>query len=1121
MARSLALWLFVTLPIIVLVAVIVGLIATGRPLIAPARLTAWAETRATEVAQSVLGPHVVVHAKGGADIVLETGVVPRVRLRGIELAVPGRPAVAVVDDLRVALDPASLMTGQVAPQRVTVRGARVDLVRTADGAVMLAGGAQLGGIPVDATGGAAAWGGGPQGGSPALSALRAVLSAPTLAPLGEARVEGLTVHLTDRATGRRWEAREAQLSFSRAAGQARASAEAALLGYALGAVAGAAPEPAGRVVIEAEASETGPAALVSASMDGVPAAALAAQHPSLAWLDLLDAPVSGALRGGVDPLGQVAPLDLTLTAGAGAIRPGGGAAPVSLSGARAALRFQPDEGRLVLRDLSLNSRALRLTGEGHLDLVGADAMQPEALVGQITLRDVAADPDGVFAAPARFDLGSADLRLRLAPLRLDIGQVTLATGDQRLTGRGQLRADDNGWTGALDFAADQITLENLLGLWPLELAGNTRRWLAQNVTTGSLRSARGAIRLAPGSDPVLSLSYAFNGAEVRVVNTLPPIRDGAGYATIQDNAHVLVVDQGDIAAPGRKGETIDVARSVLSVPDIRARPARAEAELHLAASIPAVLSLLDQPPFELLRKAGKTPDLAQGQAVVTARIGLPLLEKVPADQVDFDVTGTLRQVRSTTLVPRRDLRADSLRLTAGRRDGLRIAGRGTLSGVPFDAEWRHGFGRADRARSHLAGNIDITPIGLDVFEIALPKGMVTGTGRGRLEIDFIKDQPAPFRFSTDLVGLGLALPEAGWSKPAATAGRLIVEGAIPPPVTGNPARVDTMSIRAPGLSARGPLVLRRKDQGGGLARADLADVRLGDWFDGSVRLTGRGKGEPPGVEITSGRVDLTRAPLSRMARPKKAGPPMPVRLDRVQVTPTIFLTDVTARITSRADGGAGPFTGRLNDRAAVSGTITPGEGQRSAVALSSDDAGGVLAATGLFGKATGGRLAMRLDPARGAAGHYDGQLQVRGLRVAGTGALGSALTQGKAEAARTGEGIFFDRVNGHFRITPDAIEITDAAAIGPTLGLSAAGLFLPRSGTLHIKGVISPIFALNPGGGQSGEALFGFTYKLRGTAKAPEVSVNPASILAPGGLRDLFRRPAPTLDNLRPAPAAP
>lgn len=59
-----------------------------------------------------------------------------------------------------------------------------------------------------------------------------------------------------------------------------------------------------------------------------------------------------------------------------------------------------------------------------------------------------------------------------------------------------------------------------------------------------------------------------------------------------------------------------------------------------------------------------------------------------------------------------------------------------------------------------------------------------------------------------------------------------------------------------------------------------------------------------------------------------------------------------------------------------------------------------------------------------------------------------------------------------------------------------------------MQGVISPVYMLNGVGAiltKRGEGVFGFNYRLEGTADDPDVSVNPLSILTPGMFRELFR----------------
>jgi hypothetical protein len=113
-----------------------------------------------------------------------------------------------------------------------------------------------------------------------------------------------------------------------------------------------------------------------------------------------------------------------------------------------------------------------------------------------------------------------------------------------------------------------------------------------------------------------------------------------------------------------------------------------------------------------------------------------------------------------------------------------------------------------------------------------------------------------------------------------------------------------------------------------------------------------------------------------------------------------------------------------------------------------------------------------------------------------------------------GEGIFFSEAEADFIITPQAIEITRSSAMGASLGVSMAGLYGTQTKRLALQGVVSPIYLVNGIGAlltRRGEGVFGFNYALSGTADAPQVQVNPLSILTPGMFREIFRSPAPVL----------
>ncbi len=68
--------------------------------------------------------------------------------------------------------------------------------------------------------------------------------------------------------------------------------------------------------------------------------------------------------------------------------------------------------------------------------------------------------------------------------------------------------------------------------------------------------------------------------------------------------------------------------------------------------------------------------------------------------------------------------------------------------------------------------------------------------------------------------------------------------------------------------------------------------------------------------------------------------------------------------------------------------------------------------------------------------------------------------------------------------------------------MSITGTFMPAYGVNRIFGEV-PIFGALLGNGRD-RGLLGITFKLEGSAKQPQVMVNPISIIAPGIFRSIF-----------------
>jgi hypothetical protein len=301
-----------------------------------------------------------------------------------------------------------------------------------------------------------------------------------------------------------------------------------------------------------------------------------------------------------------------------------------------------------------------------------------------------------------------------------------------------------------------------------------------------------------------------------------------------------------------------------------------------------------------------------------------------------------------------------------------------------------------------------------------------------------------------------------------------------------------------------------------LERVRFDRVEVGNWLNVPLDLVGRGAGRPLQVVLRGGRLDLRRAEFGK-GPPTPGAPPMEVALDRLQITDTIALTNMRGRFDTAA-GLDGSFDAQLNGAAAVQGRVVPQDG-RSAVRLISSDAGDVLRAAGLLRQVVGGDLALVLLPI-GSGGAFDGRLTVEGVTIRdapGIAALLNAVSVVGLINELNGDGIYFDDVEAIFRLTPNQLTLTEASAVGASMGLSMDGTYALDTGQIRMQGVISPVYLLNAIGSiltRKGEGLIGFNYTLRGSAKEPKVGVNPLSALTPAMFREIFRAPPPELPEV-------
>jgi hypothetical protein len=155
---------------------------------------------------------------------------------------------------------------------------------------------------------------------------------------------------------------------------------------------------------------------------------------------------------------------------------------------------------------------------------------------------------------------------------------------------------------------------------------------------------------------------------------------------------------------------------------------------------------------------------------------------------------------------------------------------------------------------------------------------------------------------------------------------------------------------------------------------------------------------------------------------------------------------------------------------------------------------------------------------------YAGTLTIRDFKIENQpffARLFSAGSFGGLIDLMRGSGIVIDKLEMPFSAKNDVINIREAHANGPSVGLSAEGYIDRGSNRIDLKGAVAPIYGLNSVLGnlpllgkllvsKEGEGIVGMTYEASGGLDEPKIFVNPLSILTPGIFRRIFEGATPT-----------
>jgi len=1067
-------WLWVGLTLVLLpVLLAAGLVARiwSAPLVVPERVVAEVETR---LDRAMLSNAVTL---GGITLDMPVGPGrPRIEFQDMRLRDPDGRLRAGFSRVSLDVEGTALLRGEIRLVNVELSGAGLRLSRDAEGRFDLA-------LTSEDTASEVSL-------QETLARVDAMFTSTIFTALESVTGSGLELALADGMTGQVMRVRQAQMQLDRK-------------GPALTLIVGGALEGTRDASLDIAITRNSELALTNIGMnfENLSARDVATVTPALAWLDLMRAPISGFLGGLLNDDGSVGDLRAAFDIGEGAVHIEG-ARDLPFNAIGAAMRYEAADERLHFEELALDAPDLSFQAAGHAD-VSPDGT---VFVGQFRLSDILADPEDLFEAPVPFEGGVLDMRLTLGrDVFLEVGQATLFDGTIEARANGFVRARAEGLDVSIDAHLTEGAASDILSYWPPSAASRARMWIAENLSEANLSGVDFALRSAAG-DPVESaLSFDFDQTRIRALRSLPEIEEAAGYFSLVGPRLILRLDEGRVPAPD--GGPVSLAGSTMFIEDVRPPGPDATFDLAVTGQLTDVLRLLNEPPVSIFRNGDLSPDrVGQGRAVLSGVIETRLMRREEGTEPvipDFRVTGSVSGYSSTTLIPDRRLAADRLQVEVT-NDSVQISGRASFDGVPLTGQWSRALGPGVDATSRIEGRADLSRETLAGLGVDLPSWLISGRSEAQISLTLPPGGTPRLSVRSDLRGVSLSVPALGWGLGRDQTGELVADMRL-----GSNPEVTLLSLDAPGIDLSSRVTLR---DGGGLQRLTADRLRVGGWLDVNGALVGRGQGVAPSIEVSGGTVDLRNLPQGGGGSGQGGGP-ISASIDRLQISEGIALTGVTAELTTNG-GLSGQVRGLVNGAAPIAATLVTSD-NRLGVRVRANDGGAVLRAAGVFDSAFGGEMELILQ-ATGAEGTYDGTLSIDSPRLRNAPAMAELLNLisvvGLLEQLG-GEGINLGDVDARFRLTPTQVILAE----GPSMGISLDGTYALQSRTLDMQGVVSPLYMVN---GLIGaifaprrEGLFGFAYRLTGTAQNPQVNVNPLSILTPGIFREIFRRPPPELSE--------
>lgn len=767
----------------------------------------------------------------------------------------------------------------------------------------------------------------------------------------------------------------------------------------------------------------------------------------------------------------------------------------------------------------------------HLDAdIGRSAFRMNGAIGPRPAESARPEP-----AAYRFELVSNDselvpedtgepkmpMRMRLGGSfrpdngLIDVNDVSISSPTGTAAGNASVTLTQSGPPGiTLALDVDDMSVSHVKQLWPWFAGPSARRWVNTNLFGGTVPEGGIRFAVAPGrlgngeklGNDEVSGHFKIVGTRFDTTGLLPPIRDADGQVTFAGDDVDIGLEKGHVFLAS--GATVNADKGRLVIRDAGTPPVLGNLEIDVSGAAAAVAELASLEPINAMRHTGIEPAALSGAVEGTIKARIPMQKGIDKSQLDWDVRLGFRDMAIAKPIEGQTIRSADGTLEVNKARVV-IDASAELNGVPAQIDLVEPLpGSSDARRRDIAMSLNRASL----QKVAPGLGSVID---GPVKVTVDASNRESHHVEADLSSAVVSIPAVGWSK-----GSGIAAGVSFDLHRGSDSTaLSNFKLSGGSFGATGSITVA----GGALASARFDSFKLNRDDDASLKIE-RERGSYSLV-VSGNSLDarsLIRRATSPQAGPAAARPSTPVAVRGTVKRLIGFNDEQLSGVTFNFASGKGGSTLTVEGQTSREKTVSI-DNRGNSISVQTQDAGSLLRFLDVYERVEGGTISVRLESR--ADGSLAGPVDLRDFLVVNEPKLRSIVSatpqgtqagQGGSTASRVDTSrVAFDR--GFARVEKGAsyLKLNDGVLRGPAMGTTFQGLLYDKNNRMEITGTFMPAYELNSlfgdvpivgallGNGEE-KGLIGVTYKLVGSAKAPNLQINPLSVIAPGIFRTIF-----------------